>query len=494
MAITTTTITKAVSWARTDVIYALEEGISWLEWHQPAISGLVTALQAYSGGGTVGTADTDYYNIEGTASGVGTNATFDVYRDNGNINMIRVNKPGIGYTNGEVVTLPASETGAGTAGIVTVFVDGLGSPTSYGSTTTFFDKGVTKNSSYPWGVARIGIDTSKKYGVTYRGFQMTGATTLQHISGTSFYPFNSDNANDRGGNYGNSFRGNYKLDVSNTPSSSSDCYVDSSSTQYGTSPVTSQNMTIASSNSYALDLNIFKSSIDTKFAVFSFHQPTLSSTIINNNTFSTFFVHNFAPQGNLWDLEYLMTGGFTEIIPSNSSTDPYLEFRTYPCQMTSSGYEAAKRTGEFGYCNLNSSDSATLCFITQYFPNTSNDNEDTNDVQLYYRTNAAYSSSKPNRGRGGATTSGDEYPEKIPDSQNWNAVIKGIPLSTVMVPCPYYLPDDFALIQFEYDTPNANVQQWDTITISGSEVWTVITGQYNQTTYTKGILFCARTT
>jgi hypothetical protein len=64
-----------------------------------------------------------------------------------------------------------------------------------------------------------------------------------------------------------------------------------------------------------------------------------------------------------------------------------------------------------------------------------------------------------------------------------------------MIPCPYYLPDDFVLIDFDYSVSAANIQQGDTITISGSEVYTVIMGSYNQTTNsrTRGILFCART-
>ena len=34
----------------------------------------------------------------------------------------------------------------------------------------------------------------------------------------------------------------------------------------------------------------------------------------------------------------------------------------------------------------------------------------------------------------------------------------------------------------------------DTITVSGSEVYTVISASYNQTNRTRGIAFCARTT
>ena len=81
-----------------------------------------------------------------------------------------------------------------------------------------------------------------------------------------------------------------------------------------------------------------------------------------------------------------------------------------------------------------------------------------------------------------------------PDSLNYNAVIKGIPISGKMIPVPYYMPDDFVLIQFDNATANKNIQQYDTVTISGSEVYTVIEGSYSQSSRTRGILFCARTT
>ena len=50
------------------------------------------------------------------------------------------------------------------------------------------------------------------------------------------------------------------------------------------------------------------------------------------------------------------------------------------------------------------------------------------------------------------------------------------------------------MIDFDVSTPQANIQQGDTITVSGTEVYTIITGSYNQTSRTRGILFCARTT
>jgi hypothetical protein len=58
----------------------------------------------------------------------------------------------------------------------------------------------------------------------------------------------------------------------------------------------------------------------------------------------------------------------------------------------------------------------------------------------------------------------------VSSSANFNAVIRGIPLNGLLIPCPYYMPDDFVLIDFDYATPSANIQQGDTITISRQTV------------------------
>ena len=55
------------------------------------------------------------------------------------------------------------------------------------------------------------------------------------------------------------------------------------------------------------------------------------------------------------------------------------------------------------------------------------------------------------------------------------------------------MPDDFVVIDFNIPTSAQDIKQGDTITLSGSEVYTVITGSYNQSNETAGILFCART-
>ena len=55
------------------------------------------------------------------------------------------------------------------------------------------------------------------------------------------------------------------------------------------------------------------------------------------------------------------------------------------------------------------------------------------------------------------------------------------------------MPDDFVVIDFNIPISAQEIKQGDTITLSGSEVYTVITGSYNQSNETAGILFCART-
>jgi len=121
MAITTTTITKAAGWARTDVVLQLEEAFTWLGLHGTQISGLVTSISAYNGGGTVGSANTTYYDVPvATTTGIGTGASFNIARGSGTVNAIFVNRPGVGYTQGEYVTISAADIGGSSNGAVAI--------------------------------------------------------------------------------------------------------------------------------------------------------------------------------------------------------------------------------------------------------------------------------------------------------------------------------------------------------------------------------------
>lgn len=489
MAITTTTITKNAGWARTDVIYQLEEAFTWLGWHGDTQTGIITGISAYSGGGTVGSSSTDYYDVfTATTTGIGTGASFYVDRGSGTVGAIYVNRPGVGYANGEYVTLSAADTGGAANGAVaigiTVLVAGGASPTGFGSTNTFYDKDVTAGSSYPWGTLRHTIQSNKKFGDTYRVFQVTSNNTMKFHVGSGFHPSNNSNAYvNKTNGYPNRLAGNSLFDVPFTPVNSA--YFDKDSDNMS-SFYQIDNTTFASSNSYQLDLNIFRSGVDPKFAVFSYKHPTLSSTKLIDNTYATFIFHNFT--STLWDYDNLFLGGVTIIQPYTDTSVATLKFKSYLAGETYnyySGDNPSKRCAEFGYLSHFSAAPYSDLYPykeTIYRSNSYPAVAGFDNVGIYLRNSTV------DRGQGG-----DNNTETLPSATNFNAVIKGIPLNAQLAPCPYYIPDDFVLIDFDYASPSANIQQGDTVTISGSEVYTVITGSYNQTTRTRGILFCART-
>ena len=488
MAISTNTFTIGASYSRADMITQLESAFTWLDWHDVCNhTGIITGCVdrgMYQDDPLSATTYEYFYDAEQyTSSGVGTDASFFMYRYYGNPNTVYVNRPGYGYTNGEYLEfLPgeASIKGVGSIGWgVTVFVD---SSVAYGTTTNaFYTTNVDSNVTYPYGVLRHKVQDNKKYGVTYRAFSAQGDTTITMGAGPWFHPKDYDLTGDGLGPTATST-------TRYTPRFAGDKYLDVEwgiTDSYGTentNPKSSRfdgqgnDHTVASSNSYQLDLNVFRSGIDPNFVVLSYRQPTLSSTKLRDNTFLTFIPHNFTT--DVWDLDNVWLGGITEIKPyTQESYKAGLDFHTYP--YGSADYpQYNKRCAEFPYDRFNDG------IKTQYTSMI----HDTPSSHIYddlIRVYSRDSSADVNQNAAGATKSVN------PDA-DYNAVIKGIPLNAMMIPSPYYIPDDFVLIDFDYASPSTNIQQGDTITISADEVYTVITGCYNQSGRTRGLLFCAR--
>lgn len=490
MAITTNTFKINAGFARSDILTQLESAFNWLGWNAGTLTGICTGISVYSGGGTVGSSADTYEDVRQTStSGIGTGASFYITRSSGNINRVMVNRPGYGYTDGEVVTLSSEYIGTAAAGAsdlsVTVNVEGGETPVGYGSTASFYDSDTSGD--YPWAVQRHTIQENKIYGDTYRAFQVisgntTNAHTIRVTTGSAFQPYDSDNTSDRGHYYGNMFKGERYLDIpTNTISNGSYTYMprlSSSNLNYCANNA-SDSWTVSGSSSYDLDLNVYRSSIDSNFAVFSYKHPDLSSTHLTSNSYDTFILHNFT--SNLWDYDNVFLGGVT-MIDAEQST-PRLVFRTYPSVINATYYQMVDRSAESGY--YLSADSS------HYLGNSNSRNE---IETMYYPTTYGQTNTNDQSYLRAYIRNNQQDFSGIGGNADYNAVIKGIPLSAMMIPCPYYLPDDFVLINFDYGSPSANIQQGDTVTISGSEVYTVITGVYDQTSRTRGILFCARTT
>ena len=332
-----------------------------------------------------------------------------------------------------------------------------------------------------YGILRHKIQDNKKYGVTYRAFQAPNTVQIEHQSGPFVHPKDPDPTGSGTYNGGNStahytprIAGEYRLDVGwPITDSYGSRYPNPKSDQFqGTDGA----KTVASSNAYQLDLNVFRSGIDTNFCVMSYRQPTLSSTKLRDNTFYTFIPHNFTTP--VWDLDYVFLGGMTELRPlTNESQTVGFTVETY-CTGSASEPEYNIRMAEAPY-----------------------DRAD-DGVQAEYRSNLAYGVPNQqtyadhlriyNRDSTYDTNNTTYVNKAVSANADYNAVIKGIPLNAMFVPSPYTMPEDFAFIDFIYDAPSVNIQQGDTITIDETEVYVVIHGCYTQTTKTRGILFVAR--
>ena len=363
----------------------------------------------------------------------------------------------------------------------TVFVD---DSVSYGTTHNgFYTKNVSADNNYPYGVLRHKIQDNKKYGVTYRAFSAQSTTQIEMASGPFFHPKDADP--DGSGTYlgGNS-------SARNVPRFCGERYLDTQfgmNDSYGTeynNPKSSRFIgqdnlqTVASSSSYQLDLNVFRSGIDTNFCVMSYRQPTLSSTKLRDNTFYTWIPHNFTTP--IWDLDNVCLGGITRIEPGTS------ENQQVQLVIETINYGSAQnaqynlRIAEAPYDRLN--DGIQSTYVSNLAIGSPDSYTYSYNPKIYNR-DSTYDTNG-NTGAGATVT--------VNAAANYNAVIKGIPLNAMMVPSPYNMPEDFGLIDFAYDAPSVNIQQGDTITIDGTEVWTVIQGCYNQTTTTRGLLFCGR--
>ena len=483
MAITTYRETAVPGWATTSVIYQLESAFQKLGWHGGTVTGIVTGMTGYSGQSVVGSSGTDFYDVRpksGRSVGAGDTCSFSVYRNSGSVNAVYVNRGGHGYSDNDNLVLDGADIGGGNDMTVVALVD----ETNYGSTSTFYDKDVTTGSSAPWGVLRTEVDNTKVYGDSYWGFQANG-TNLYIASGTSFHPYNNDSYLNYESRYGNSFRGQYYRELSYDPNGTGNQYTNSSAN----TSIEQVILPYASSNSFTLELNVFKSGIDSNFAIFSFKHPDKSSSSINDNTYSTFFLHKYT--SSLFNMDELYQGSLTYLAPTyRNMSSAYFELRTTlgNCKASSGHYQGRSCLG--GYQTGSAVSNADTEVSDRIIGSAYSREESSYYRRHLYRNNAVNSVNW----RGDTYGDDDTRNNVQPSSINYNAVIKGIPLSSQLVPCPFYLPDDFVLINFDHASPDQNIQQYDTITISGSEVYSVIDGAYNQTTRTRGILLAARTT
>lgn len=217
------------------------------------------------------------------------------------------------------------------------------------------------------------------------------------------------------------------------------------------------NITIASSAFVPLVLKTRQSGEDPNFASFSFFE--------GNNNRNPFFLSKFDTNLQPWDLDDVFLGGITEVfqLAVFNTSDSGVLFRTR--------LNTPKRMAETGYGNYNLV--AGAAYTNTYFRTITGNRilatpvAAYDDIALYSRQTGDIQTS--------VTTT---YP-----------VYKNIPVNPHFMPVPYYLPQDFIIMEL----PWVNAAIGDTVTVSPSEIYTIVQLSTNQVTFSS-LVFAARTT
>tara|TARA_B100000965_G_scaffold115185_1_gene95006 strand:+ start:2472 stop:5309 length:2838 start_codon:yes stop_codon:yes gene_type:complete len=258
-------------------------------------------------------------------------------------------------------------------------------------------------------------------------------------------------------------------------------------------------------HTYPHTIRWYTSTVDPQFAMISFIQ-TKNLRDYNWGTFTLNGGSNFGNPNPVFDLDELYHGSFTKVVNDandvNSSSHPY--GITFISQMAGhhNGYQSKSasaepkndytKTREAMYGYFRNGQGYYNGAHTIYTPNI--------DLQ----TDNRYNANGTGRSRTAFYFRDNTYDGTLNSLTNYYKPISGIPIDNSLIPCPYYLPDDYVMIQVG-STPGATLYSpGDTVTISaGVEVYTIVTAAYVNNTEgldgvangtTKGMLFCVRTT
>ena len=534
MAVTVRTQTISSSWSRDQIITALETAFSNAGLHGAGLTGLVQGFfdsgtsqqlthyapsQGATGGGTHGSVtndssglgnQTDYGNFTfrniPASGGTGSGVTFDVTYVSGTLDKCLVNNPGSGYTNGDTLTISAANllgTSNGSANItITAKVDS----TTYGSSSTFFQKLGGSTDLYPWAVLKLDKDVSKKYGSTYFFIQVISDTQL----GITPLLYWNPTVRSIAGGEGIETAGNViytgdsgVVDFSLAPPFG---VLD---TVKGFGNSNDKNIvTYAIDTSYDITLKTFQaqSPQDTGFALFAFSQASITATD---------------------EIQDLVKDGFAFPHWTNSVYDldhvGDLHFLRFNCPVTTTieqhvdiigthnvgGYSIADALNGWGPAvqSLGNSSESSLNYvgpISTTWGSAKAGQTPGQAVQGIYKRNAAreqldYGDADSVAGkRGHASGLGYQTAGGYHNltGRTKHVIIRGIPYLPNLHPSVYTLPDDFVIIEFVYDTPLQKFLPNDTLTVSGSEIYTIVLGaqDISDNDETRAIFLCARTT
>ena len=458
-----------------------------------------------------------YYKYTVPASGNRGALKLRIYRGDsgtnyeGKVTGIHICNEATGWSDNEVFTIPGTAIGGSSPahdiefGVNTLETSNGAADGKCSIITTNLGSGANMFQKHPdghYGVLRLEHDSSKTYGHTYWGFAFHADNmyrmTIQSGSGWSYlnrlgtnYTYNSATE----GWFG-VFNGDRGMDCQSGSNLHRSDYTYHNYHEYATS---------AGPTNYALKIRYYKAQApqDTNYAVIQFIQ-TINGV---DKVYFTFSLNKGASFGaNVWDLDEVWNGGYVEYrtyrSKYGSSQDhvkmiyhiPGYSYTTGPHEQPAT-LSSLVREASYGY--LRSTSGHTI-LDTHYGINIDRSMANEEDGVWQYYRNDTYDKVVNNDDAIQVKINGT----KSPGFSHYKP-LKGLPINNNIVPCPYYIPDDFVIIQAAVSPGATEFRVGDTITVSGSEVYTIITAdEYNNQTgldgidsnTANGVIFAARTT
>jgi len=458
-----------------------------------------------------------YWKYTVPASGGRSSLKIKVYRFpwqtayDGRVAGILIYSKGSGWGTNETFTIPGSSIGG--VDITNDILVGVNSATTaqqsafngvcdvvttnYGAGSTMYQK----SSFGHFAVLKNVNDNTKTFGTTFYGFGLDANNYRMYInSGPMWSTLNKRGTNTSylNGTYDYGYYGGDRgLDYQeffnyiNTSSDTNFTYYD-----YATS---------STPTAYPLSIRLYKaqSPQDTNFAVIQFTQT------INNNIvpFATFSIHKGSNFGsNIWDLNHVFMGGMTEYYTGNRSVNT-----NYLCPGYTSSYYSSNgvqnetvdsrslgREANYGYLRNNTYRSTPATVYESNIDTYNNFDNGFGRVVTYYR-NSTYDGTQSSQ----TSLNYADRNKTVSSSANYYKPIKGIPISNQLMPCPYYLPDDYIMLQVATSPGLTQFRPGDTITVSPSEIYEIIVAGYQTAqngldnvtgNNSIGMIFAARTT
>jgi hypothetical protein len=441
MAVTRREYTLTEYWNSNNVLDMLETALADVGFHAATQSGTILTFTNTAGTAISGQRGRRYLVKQSATSGSGLYATFDILRNNttGAVQTVTLVNGGKGYAGTNTITIAGADIGGVTpTDNITITASTVSG--NQGSTTTWYDKDTAN--PYTWGVCCVNNDETKKMGQTYYSFQIPSiaATSLNiTLSIKSGAGFQSST---------NVFTGVSGIDFVNSGPNA-------------TSPVLTQ--VISRSNRNPIRLITFQSGIDPNFVAFQFSDVENYGDAFRE----PFFLSKYNTATQPWDLDDCYTGGVYSVGRVQAANTADSQINT-----TLVGLSLPKRCGEWGYAGYTGTGSRNILGI--------------------------YESIFGRRLLGSTIVITTQLPviyqrtfNDLIQEVEYNPVITGIPICNVMIPAPYYLPDDFGITEV---IGTNTIAYRDIIKVGSTTEWRVLQYANNLSvaTYNSSIAFVCK--